>query len=285
MARPAFKKLELFAIHGVVGEEGVDYEALFEILLDKQEALQVEKGVQVVVASEYYVDGDFVFMRVDEGDRGVFPLIVNPDTRRERLAELSERELVANCTHCAFDLGERLAAVEYNQRGAKANDIARLIEASVADEQDFEGMSFTLSPVPDGEFLQALEKFGRIQLASLKVNVPNNTWTDHYNDLSSIGAESRGRDVTLIISAMPKSSLDKRKGIIGALRTIIKQRLPYLRSAAIVGNRVGETADTRISLSKYTVHQKVKVEVDASNRARSSQMYDLLRAFLTTSRR
>lgn len=214
-----------------------------------------------------------------EGPVGVNPLIFDAATGDERFENLTPRQVVATRTYGIIDLKSREAIIEYNQRGAKAHDISQLLEETgrkIGLGADF---SVELNPVVDDNFLVALDRFGRIKVAQMKVARPNLDWSDNYDGLSKVGQESNGRTVELAVTAHRYDSLSKNSGIIQFIKDMVGERIPSLKGASVTGNRKGEAAETRISLANYVVHQKIYVEVDHNGHAVTSDIQEKLREF------
>lgn len=61
------------------------------------------------------------------------------------------------------------------------------------------------------------------------------------------------------MSAGRGQTLSKMTGIVALIKDWASERLSFLRNATIRGVRVGEEAESGVSLSEHTQHQKVEV--------------------------
>jgi uncharacterized protein (DUF342 family) len=216
-----------------------------------------------------------------EGPLGVSPLIFNAATEKERIATLEASAVVATRTHVLIDLNHREAVIEYNQRGAKAHDISEVLESAARAMKLGAQPAIELNAVADDSFLQAIDRFGVIKLANLRVAEPNVDWTDNYNHMTAVASDSNARVVELSVSAHRNDSLARDHGVMQYLRAMIADRLPALKGARVVGVRVGEEAQTTVSLANYIQHQKVVVQIDENGHIVSSDILKKMHAFLT----
>jgi hypothetical protein len=282
MTKTKARKLEVFQLHCREGEKKLDYGDVFaRISKTKAATRQLEDGEKLLALPtiRFHDVRKLVELVAYEGPVGVNPLIFDAATGRERFEALSGTQVVATRTYALIDLKSREAIIEYNHRGAKAHDIAALLEETgrkVGFGPDF---AVELNPTVDGSFLSALDRFGRIKLANMKVVRPNFDWTDNYEGLNKVGDESHGRAVELTVVAHRNDSLSNRGGIIQYIRQMIEEGVTSLKGAKVVGMRKGETAETTISLANHLVHQKTYVEVDANGHAVSADIQEKLREF------
>jgi hypothetical protein len=282
MSKMKARKLEVFLLHCREGENRVDYGDIFaKISRTKAATRQLEDGDKLLAlpSIRYHDVRKLVELVAYEGPVGVNPLIFDAATGRERFETLTGTQVVATRTYALFDLKSREAIIEYNHRGAKAHDIAALLEETgrkVGFGPDF---AVELNPTVDGSFLAALDRFGRIKLANMRVVRPNFDWSDNYEGLNKVGDESHGRAVELTVAAHRNDSLSKRTGIVQYIRQMIEETVTSLKGAKIVGIRTGETAETTISLANHVVHQKTFVAVDANGHAVREDIQEKLRDF------
>jgi hypothetical protein len=276
------RKLEVFLLHCREADRELDYGDLFARMSRTRPATrQLEDGEKLLALPSLRFNSArrLVEFTAYEGPVGVNPLIFDAATGRERFEPLTGRQVMATRTYGVIDLKSREAIIEYNQRGAKARDIAALLEAmgrKVGFGSDF---AVELNPTVDHSFLEALERFGRIKIANMRVVRPNFDWTDNYEGLNQVGSESHGRAVELIVTAHRNDSLSKRSGIIQYIRQMIGEHVSSLQGAKVVGVRQGETAETTVSLANHVVHQKIYVEVDTNGHVVSGDIQEKLREF------
>jgi hypothetical protein len=84
----------------------------------------------------------------------------------------------------------------------------------------------------------------------------------------------------LVAVANRNDSLSKDGGAVNYIRQMVARSVRNLKSAAVQGVRVGETADTTISLANYVQHQKVNVRVDQHGHVIGADIQKRLRDFL-----
>ena len=211
---------------------------------------------------------------------GTNPLIFDTASAGERTEDLRPGEVVAEKTHAILDLQSREAVIEYNQRGAKAADIAELFETVARKKEEWETLALELNPVADVEFVRAIERFERIQLASLKVARPNPDWTDYYSDFTHLAEDSDARLIEVQLTAQPRDSLSKNQGIVRYLKELAGATRAVMKGARVKGIRTGEKAPTTISLSHYIEHQRVSVKLTADGHVQDADIESKMIEFL-----
>lgn len=190
-ARITKRKLEVFSLHARSAAGQVDYRKLFKDLASVGDDERITEDDETIYAIPHMeIIGDEVFVVTIQGKKGVNPLIYNAETSEERIQRLRSNEIVATKTHAMFDLRRREAVVEYIHAGAKASTIAQLLESAGKATGRWPDLSLDLNPKADEEFVRAIDGFGRIRLASLRVARPNVDWTDHYDNLTKVAAAS-----------------------------------------------------------------------------------------------
>src|SRR5205085_2310419 len=78
-----------------------------------------------------------------------------------------------------------------------------------------------------------------------------------------LAEESRGAKAEIGVTAARGDSLKKDGGIIGLIRTHLRQALPNLRNVRIVGRRQGEEAERTLSLDRHQLKRTVHIDPDA----------------------
>lgn len=261
----ANKKIELYSLHARIGEEPTDYTQLFDLLSAYPAAARQHLfGGRLIAIPTMRRDGNRVFIHALEGDVNVNPMIYDQVLVEARTESLEQNEVLVHKTHAILDLGTRDAVVEYNQRGAKASDLAFLMEVVARRMQGFEDLTLDLNPVAGQEFEEAIERFERIRLASVKLARPNADWTDRYNQLTGIAAESGARFIQIEVVAGRSRSLEKSTGVINQIRELLRYPVSMFKGAKISGVRTGERAQTSISLERYIEHQRIAVKLTPS---------------------
>jgi hypothetical protein len=280
------RKLEVFALHIRSDEGSVDYRELFRWLasVDAEDRSHMI-GDRLVAIPRLSVDDQCATLRAYEGERGINPLIFNATLARERIQRLRSGEIVATKTHALISLATREAIVEYNHRGAKAVDIAQVLEIVSRRRADFDDVTIELNPVADEAFVQALERFRRIRIASMRMARPNVDWTDHYNNLTAVAAESEARTVEVTFSADRGRSLAREGGVVKFIRDLAADTLSIFKGARIIGVREGETAETTISLGHFVEHQRISVRMTQDGHVEDADIERKIREYLNSRRR
>jgi len=277
------RKLEIFALHCHLEKDKTpNYRDFFQRLArakgKTRQLTFADKLIAIPVMRSQATDT--VELIAYEGPLGVSPLMFNATPEKARIATLEASAVVATRTHVIFDLRSREAVVEYNQRGAKAHDIAEVLEAAARTMKLGEQPAVELNPVTDDSFLQAIDRFGVIKLANLRVAEPNVDWTDNYNHLTAVANDSNARTVELSVTAHRNDSLARDHGVMQYIRAMIGDRLSALKGARVVGIRSGEEAQTTVSLANHIQHQKVFVQIDENGHIVSSDILKKMHAFL-----
>jgi hypothetical protein len=285
MAVRKTRKLEVFTLQCRNEDQPVDYTAfLRRIARTRPEARRMELGDKLVALPIARLTGDIVDFVAYEGPQGVSPLIFQARTGGERYGNLAVGEVMATRTHGVIDLIRREAIVEYNQRGAKASAIAEILEDTARRIGIGDLFTVELLARPDQSFLEALDRFGRIKVANMKVAEPNFDWKDNYENLNIVGDQSHGRTVELTVTANPRDSLSRDHGVVLYIRQMVNRGIANLKGARITGVRAGESADTTISLSNHIQHQKVYVAVDENGHVLSTDIRQKLHSFVEARR-
>jgi hypothetical protein len=279
------RKLEVYSLHLRNENAPVDYQQAFAAIAAAAfDVRQFQAGDKLVALPSVDLNCDVVEVTAYEGPVGVNPLIFDAGTGAERYERLDEDQIIATRTYAIFDLTAKEAIIEYNQRGAKARDIAEVLEDTGRRRGIGEQFSVELVPAADASFLEALDRFGRVKVARLRVAEPNYDWHDNYENLNIVGADSHARSVELVAIANRNDSLAKDGGAVNYIRQMISHGARNLKAASVQGIRLGETADTTISLANYVQHQKVNVRVDQHGHVIGADMKAKLREYLEARR-
>jgi hypothetical protein len=276
------RKLEVFKLHCRQGQTKVDYiESFSRLSRARNSVRQFEVDDKLLALPRLRLNRSTMLVEfiAYEGPIGVNPLIFDSGSGIERFETLTQTQVVATRTYGIIDLNKREAIIEYNQRGAKAQDVGLLLEESGRRLGLGEDFSVEFTPLADDSFLDSIDQFGRIRLATMRVARPNFDWTDNHDGLSQVGAESNGRSVELTVTAHRSDSLAHNKGIIQYIRDMVLESVATLKGATVVGMRHGESAETRVSLANHIVHQKVQVEVDGNGHIVGRDIQNKLREF------
>jgi hypothetical protein len=279
------RKLEAYSLHLRNDDAPVDYAQVLGVIASAPiDARQFQAGDKLVSLPSVVPTADIVELTAYEGPVGVNPLIFDAGTGAERYEALDDDQIIATRTYAIFDLSAKEAIIEFNQRGAKARDIAEVLEDTGRRFGIGERFSVELVPAADASFLEALDRFGRIKVARIRVAEPNFDWHDNFENLNMVGSESHARSVELVAVANRNDSLAKDRGAVNYIRQMILAGVRNLKGASVQGVRLGETADTTISLANFVQHQKVNVRVDQHGHVVGQEIKTKLREYLEARR-
>ena len=280
MSQFVTKKIEAFAVHAHRANGAVNYRLLFERLEGIQKRRRIlELGDKLIALPVVRVTGSECFLIAYEGPIGLKPLIFNSGNAEERIEQLQPQEVVATRTHGLIKLASRELYLEFNQRGAKATHIQELISAVVSQSDGWEGLDLAFTPMVDQDFMDAVDRFARVRIASVKLARPNVDWTDDFKHYMAIAQESDAGTFEVAAYAERGGSLSKRRGLIDFIKNVTAHELPSVTAAHITGNRQGEEAETTVSLSKFIRHRRVRVPVDDDGHVITTEMRDRLLEF------
>jgi len=226
------------------------------------------------------LEGDLVKIIAYEGPPGIAPLIFDLSNDAERIERLRPREVVATRTHAVVNLKNRDVVVEYNQRGAKARDIAELLAAAGRSRFKWSDLTVELPPVASPDFAKAVDEFETIKIASLNIVRPNLNWVKEKNHADALAAESNGQRVEISIFAGAGDGLVRQKGIVKLIKGLTGAQRSQLRNASISGRRKGETSDTTISLERHLQHRNVRIRLGEGGHPESSAVVQRIIGFL-----
>ena len=274
------RKLEVYTLHAHVDREPPDYRKVFTRLADlsanDREILDEDR---LVAVSQVTVEDDTVRLVVLEGPVGVVPTVYNVERQRERSQPLRRGDVVVNRTHVLVDLKSRRTIVEYNLRGAKAGDVAKVLQYSARRVKAFSRIQLSLTPVLGSAFGEAIDEFDRIKSAKVRLLRPNYGWSDWVDPLTDAAGDSDAAAANVEFTAGRNGSLSKGKGIVGFLRRSNQLAASPVESATIVGRRSEDEADTRISSRGYTEHRRVTVKRRADGQADDDDAFEAMVEF------
>jgi hypothetical protein len=261
------RKLEVWSVHAFRGpksDQPVDYEDFFERLADlSPEARVLSEEDKLVAIPRLDVVDQLVWLTAYEGSRGLNPLIFNTTSAQERIERLSAGEILATKTHAVINLKTRDTIIEYNHRGAKAADIERVLEAAGRAATGWDGLKVDLTPVVATSFVEEIDRFARIRVASARLVRPNVGWSDWEDKLTESADESGAQAVQVEYTAPRGESISKQSGVVPFIKRLSTARRSPLKGASVTGRRPDEAAETTVSSTNYIEHQRTAVRLDA----------------------
>ena len=262
MPIPTSKLLQLFRLDALLGEEAADYKALFGYLADAKPAARTfQKGDKFVAIPSFKLSGNRASLIAFEGVPGVHPLIFDRASADAFVQDLKKGQIVATKTHAMIDFSRREAVVEMNARGARAGDIARVLEDTARHNKGWELITLELTSIAMKDFIAEIDKFERTRLASVKLARPNPGWHDDYEYFRELTERSNARTIEVAVTANRGESLQKNSGLIQRIKQFIGNQDVPVKSAFISGRMAGEEDETSISLSRFVEHHRVYVKL------------------------
>jgi hypothetical protein len=279
--RETKRKLEVYSLNGHIGDAALNYRDAFKRLEKISPSLRrsLVSGRYVCILSLSVTRNSVSFVAY-EGEVGYDPMILNQDRGRLRIEELGDDEILVENTHGLMDLQTRETLIEYNKKGAKAKDIAEIFSEVLSSDYG-EEVEVTLTPVVDESFLQALNRFRRIRIGSVKLVRPNPDWSDEYEaSLLEFAADSKAQTVNIEVSARRGQDLDRERGIIGFLRKLVRERVSNLRGGRITGQMVESEGETSISTTNFIEHQVVRVGLNQHGHVDDTEITQKMTTYL-----
>jgi hypothetical protein len=281
MARRTRRKIELFEMSGHVMDRPLDYHRALALVHAEERGVTLEQGPDSLLAlgpTEWREER--LFLVIYEGPREALPLIFDYSIGEERYEQLQDSEFQATRTHALLDPDTRRATIEYNHRGAKADDVAYMIE-DIISRRLAPDATFELTISAYASFGEAVSKFDRIRVASARFTRPNQSWDEHYEKFLDLASESDGQDAEVAVYARRKKSLSKNHGLVPFIVRIATTVTGVVKNARITGQKPDEGAETTVSLENHQIHQRVQVPMEegghVSSEAIAEHLEELLR--------
>jgi hypothetical protein len=260
------RKLEVFTINAHVTNKAnpprrvaADYAEVFRRIsaLPKQFRIAAV-GRKNIAIPRCNMDGNVIRLTAYEGEEEK-PIVFNFRNASERIERLATGEQIATRTHAVIDVSARLAIIEFNQRGAKATDIAAALEHFGRTLGEMPTLQLHFAQKVEGKFVQDMDRFVRIRTATVKIARPNPGWGDDSDHFSKMAEQSNADNLELTATAGRMESLDRSGGIVAFIRKVTSAGLSSLKGARVTGIRAGESAETAVSTDKHIEHQRVPV--------------------------
>ncbi|HEY1833157.1 MAG TPA: hypothetical protein VGG08_01875 [Solirubrobacteraceae bacterium] len=253
----------MWSIHARASGEPIDYEELFrEVARLEPVERQRDDGEKVVALQSVDVSDGLASIVALEGPHGQ-PILYDTSDGSEEAGALRRAQVVATRTHALVDIARREVIVEYNHRGAKATDIAAALQVSGRKVPGWPRLRVDLSPKADQSFVESIDDFDRIRVATVRIGRPNVDWNDWDDDISDAAHDSDAQSAEVMFSAGRDESLAKDKGLVAFIRDRAEDAVSALKNASVTGRRGGEAAETTVTLGDHKAHQRVNVRLDA----------------------
>lgn len=276
-------KLELFSIHGHVGNEPVDYVALFRDIAATDPKARFEVVGDRVVGIPFLREheGKLFFSAYTGAAESTFLVLdLNAATEEER--GLESGKVIVRKTLGVVDPAKREAVVQFVFHGIGAGQVARVFEniARLAKPSLYEDLSLEFVPIAGRSFLEELEAFSRIQSASVRLARPNYDWQEYGETLETLGQESGARTLEISAVATRNGTLSKRDGLIGLLRDLIGRGRGIIKAAFVKGATANEAGLVTLSLDRHIESRNVEVPATATGQPTEAIVQDLAVQFL-----
>jgi len=259
------RKLQLFSLHARTEAGPLDYQGLFNFMAGFGPAERARiVGGRMIALGSVRIEGDRVWLHAYEGDIKTDPLFLNVFSGQEHPGKLEPNDVLVQKTHVLIDTETRNVVVEFNGRGAKAHDIAELLQTIGLAAPGYRGLELDFNPKAGEGFIREIERFSRIRIAALKLSRPNFNWTDHRNHLTDMADQSNGHVIDVSVFAARDESLEQNHGIVRYIKTLVRDPLSMFKGASVTGVRTNENAETSVSLGRFIEHRNVKVRRTAS---------------------
>jgi hypothetical protein len=275
------RKLLLYRISAHLDGKSMNYTKLFkEVSALPIQSRMLERQKRFIAIPSIFFAQHRVFCVAYQGTVGLNPMFFNRENAQERIEPLGEEEILATKTHVVIDPEKKRAVIEYNHNGAKASDVALILQTAAANVEGWSDVVLEFTPVPAMEFLQAIKGFERISSASIVVVKPNPGWTDDYTTLTKVGEDSHAQSVELSASAGRGGSLSKTKGIVKFITDMAEGARTYMKNAHVTGSYINTLGLSTVSLERYTEHKKAVVETDEDGHVRTEDIQTKMTDYL-----
>jgi hypothetical protein len=259
------RKLDAFKFNAHAGSKPVlDYAALIDFIIslpEKSRVVEIEGRIFAVPFISR--KNNIVFIIAYEGERGINPMMFDTQKLSERVEKLDHAEILATKTHVVINLKTRKSVVEYNHRGAKADDIAYALTRLGRSHINGANLHLQFSPIAGDQFQKAIDKLIRIRTARLKFSRPNPGWTDAQNKLTEVAEDSGAHFVDVEFTASRGEALDAAHGVIAILRKLAKQGMGFFKAAEVKGFEADSKKEKTVKLENFTESKTVTVPRDA----------------------
>jgi hypothetical protein len=276
-------KLEAFAIHGHLGDIPLDYEALFAAVADMDPSQRRDQvGDRVTALPVFRREDDRFYFAAHVGSADASYLLLDLEEGTEEERPLEPGKIVTRKTLGLIDPSKRVAVVQFVQQGARAGQIALLLEklARRRYPEEYAELSLEFTPVPAEEFLEALAEFYTIKSASLRFARPNYDWEDYGATFQTLGQESGASTLEVQASARRNGTLNKDGGIIGLLRDVVQKGRSMLKTANVTGNTATAAGLVTLRLDKHIETKQAEVPITSSGQPAESEVHRLATQFL-----
>ena len=226
----------LFTIHGHLAAGNPNYAELFTVLTKQLPGYSYVEGKKRIAVGAARLTGERLLVTIYAGDTDKSVLFFDLAEKAEFTTPNTPQRFQARKTHIIIDPRERLALIEAGRGRVSPEEIAEIIEKAAQKTDDYKTLEISLSPVAAKQFVQKIQSFQRIQLASVSIVRPNPDWTDNYDALSQYAGESGGAAIDATVRAKRGQGLSKDKGLVADIKKWVSDKLAAVSSAHIKGD-------------------------------------------------
>lgn len=253
--------VRFYSLHIRSKEGVVNYSKFFrEVAKAQGVELEVSADYTIVLDALRVLDGGVIEIVLLGGDRNAQTVFYDRVEGGAVVESSSDFRWAAKPTRVVVDLtgDNRIVGLESTRGGVTPALFERYLERIELSE--FSSRSVDITPLASESFLDEIEDFERIRLASVEVTRPNLDWDDQANHLYELADESGAQSSTAEVKAPRGESLNKHRGLLGVIRQVASNSNPSIKNAKITGRKPGDVNDRTVSLSRH--QEKSSVEVD-----------------------
>lgn len=278
----AIRTVRFYSFHMHKGNEPINYGNFFEFLMTMT-------GVEVDISRDYTAvlqgiemesAGTFAltFIGGDPNENTIFFDRATGSTEEESASERRWRGKLTRA-YFSFTDGARVLALEGVRSGITANLLEKYFRKVSSDS--FGRISVEISPLTSPSFIEEIEQFERIRLASIEVGRPNYGFNDLENALFSTADASDAQSASLSAKAPRGESLNKNEGIVDVIKETVETPNPSVRNVVIEGRKPGASRDQRVTLEKHQERTDISINESQSAAQQTESIFEQMRRAVT----
>lgn len=276
--------IRFYSLHIRSESEIVNYVEFFEAVGGAQGSEVQVSADYTTVLDKFEIENRIVEMVFLGGDTTAQTVYYDRSEGGAVVESSSNRRWAAKPTRVVVDLTDdnRIVALESIRGGVTPTLFERYLER--VEVTGFPNRSVDVPPLAAESFIDEIDDFERIRLASVEVARPNIDWSDHANNLYELADESGAQSSTAKVKAPRGESLNKHGGLIGVIREVVTSGNSSIKNATITGRKPGDVKDRQVSLTNH--HEKSSAEIDqtTSLSEQNDSLLDSLKGLAATIR-
>lgn len=248
------RALRLLSIHARDGEDTIDYIKFFKSL-DSEERLNryVSEfmGTRTAYSEAKSLPNGMIAFQFASGDANEVVSYYDLEEKIQRSVDQTNG-FFSTPVWIIVSPSERLLAKEIRRPGVSDKALETYFEQYSRDRLGFKQPRFSLNPVPDKDFIKRLDGLEIIKRVDITLNQPNYDWGDSESRITAMAEESGASTATLSMTAKPKQSLEKDKGIVQDVEHIIKSGvIGPIKKIVIKGNQTAGEPEQTLNQKNY----------------------------------